>query len=763
MPFQPKPAGLFRLLAPLALCFQLAGCAGIATQPSSETVLAGQQATFTVVGESTTSGATLTYQWYQNGTAIPGATAASYSFTATNAENGDTYYVIVSDGSSTTATSNTVTLTITPALSSVAGGLGGPGAYDSATPSTARFTAPYGVATDSSGNVYVADTSNNTIRKITPAGAVSTLAGTPGQAGSTDGTGAAALFRKPRGIAVDSNGNVYVADTLNETIRKITSAGVVTTLASTAGQGGSTDGTGAAAAFNGPWGLAVDASGNVYVADTNNDTIRKVTATGVVTTIAGSAGQEGYGNGSGSAARFAGPEGLALNPSTGAIMVVDTYNAALRQVTTAGVVTTVVQGAFAQAMADAVDNQGNTYVSDSLSNLIYKVSSSGTVTTYVGSSHVLGTTNGSLATATFYSPAGLALDSAGDLFVADSGDSQSGGGTHYGVQGGVALFDQYQGSDIREITAAGQVSTLAGSIAQTGSGNGTAAAARFFGPYGMAFDPSGNAYVADSQNDTIRKLAGGAVSTFAGTPGNYAEADGVGSAASFGTPSAMAADASGNLYVTDTGLGTVRKISTAGSVSTLAGQGKAGLTLSQPSGITVDASGNVYVADTLNHCIHEILPAGTASTYAGTCGSGASVLSQPSALGVDSSGNIYVADAGNDTIEKISSGTVSTLAGTVGKAGSANGTGTAATFSSPQGIAVDSAGDVYVADTQNSLIRKITSAGVVTTVVGTTGVASFLPGAATSGLIAYPKQLAINGQTLYITTDNAVVAVTPLP
>jgi len=130
---------------------------------------------------------------------------------------------------------------------------------------------------------------------------------------------------------------------------------------------------------------------------------------------------------------------------------------------------------------------------------------------------------------------------------------------------------------------------------------------------------------------------------------------------------------------------------------------------------------------------------------------------------VDSSGNIYVADAGNDTIEKISSGTVSTLAGTVGKAGSANGTGTAATFSSPQGIAVDSAGDVYVADTQNSLIRKITSAGVVTTVVGTTGVASFLPGAATSGLIAYPKQLAINGQTLYITTDNAVVAVTPLP
>jgi sugar lactone lactonase YvrE len=194
---------------------------------------------------------------------------------------------------------------------------------------------------DVSGNVYVADSINETIRKVTPAGVVSTLAGMAGQYGSDDGTGANARFFELSGVAVDGSGNVYVADTGNYTIRKVTPAGVVSTLAGMARQSGSADGTGAAARFNNPNSVAVDRSGNVYVADTNNNTIRKITPAGVVSTIAGSAGQDGNVDGAGAVARFNYPRGIDVN-GYGNIYVADTGNNTIRMVTPAGVVSTVV-------------------------------------------------------------------------------------------------------------------------------------------------------------------------------------------------------------------------------------------------------------------------------------------------------------------------------------------------------------------------------------------------------------------------------------
>ena len=190
------------------------------------------------------------------------------------------------------------------------------------TGSAARFNKPGGVAVDSSGNVYVADSENKTIRKVTPSGVVTTLAGTAGANGSTDATGSAARFSYPLGVAVDSTGNVYVADRNNHTIRKVTPGGLVTTLAGSAGVGGSADGSGSAAGFYYPSGVAVDSSGNVYVADANNYTIRKVTPSGVVTTLAGSAGLNGSANGTGSAARFSYPNGVAVD-SSGNVYVAD--------------------------------------------------------------------------------------------------------------------------------------------------------------------------------------------------------------------------------------------------------------------------------------------------------------------------------------------------------------------------------------------------------------------------------------------------------
>jgi hypothetical protein len=209
------------------------------------------------------------------------------------------------------------------------------------------------VATDSSGNVYVADFYNHTIRKITPAGVVTTLAGSAGDFGNRDGTGSAASFEYPEGVATDSAGNVYVIETFRNTIRKITPAGVVTTLAGKAGfwrdlLGGSADGTGSAARFDNPAGVATDSGGNVYVADWMSATIRKITPAGVVTTLAGSPSPPKHRaggsccstDGTGSAARFAGPFGVATDRD-GNVYVADTFNHTIRKITPAGVVTTL--------------------------------------------------------------------------------------------------------------------------------------------------------------------------------------------------------------------------------------------------------------------------------------------------------------------------------------------------------------------------------------------------------------------------------------
>src|SRR2546422_530108 len=218
-------------------------------------------------------------------------------------------------------------------------GAASPGSADG-TGSAARFYLPFGVATDSSGNVYVADSNNHTIRKITPAGVVTTLAGLAGYSGSADGTGSAARFYNPYGVATDSSGNVYVADNNNHTIRKITPAGVVTTLAGLAGINGSADGTGSAARFNYPVGVATDSSGNVYVADTFNHTIRQITPAGVVTTLAGQIGRAASGERAEISAGAESFKGEATD-SSGNVYVADSSNHTIRKITPAGVVTTL--------------------------------------------------------------------------------------------------------------------------------------------------------------------------------------------------------------------------------------------------------------------------------------------------------------------------------------------------------------------------------------------------------------------------------------
>jgi sugar lactone lactonase YvrE len=278
------------------------------------------------------------------------------------------------------------------------------------TGSAARFQIPSGTAVDSAGNVYVADTNNHTIRKITSSGVVTTLAGTPGVFGFNDGTGAAAQFYFPQDVAVDGSGNVYVADTGNDTIRKITPGGVVSTFAGTATVVGSKDGTGTAALFNGPYSVAVDGSGNVIVADTGNFTIRKITPAGVVSTYAGAVGILGSSNGTGTAANFGSPSGVAVDGS-GNIYVADSTNNEIRKVAAGGVVTTLAGVAtkngsghsdgtgqtaqFNNPFGVACDSAGNIYVADTNNNIIRKITSGGTVTTLAGTASIIGSADAS--------------------------------------------------------------------------------------------------------------------------------------------------------------------------------------------------------------------------------------------------------------------------------------------------------------------------------------------------------------------------------
>ncbi len=623
---------------------------------------------------------------------------------------------------------NDIIRKITPAgvVSTLAGLAGSSGSADG-NGNVARFSFPTGVAVDSAGNVYVADDGNNTIRKITPCGAVSTLAGLAGSTGSADGSGSAARFSQPFGVTVDGAGTIYVADRDNHTIRKITPAGVVSTFAGLAGSSGSADGNGSAARFNFPLGVAVDNAGNLFVADTNSSTVRKITSSGAVSTFAGLAGSGGSADGTGNAARFNQLSGVGVD-SAGNVYVADYLNHTIRKITPSRVVSTFAGLAGSGGSADgtgsaarfnfpygvAVDGAGNAYVADSGNDTIRKITPSRVVSTLAGLAGSFGSADGTGTVARFGFPVSVAADNAGNAYVADSSNHT-----------------------IRKITPSRVVSTLAGLAGSAGSTNGSGSAARFNNPSGVAVDSAGNVYVGDRGNNTIRKITpAGVVSTLAGLAGSSGSTDGTGNAARFTEPQGVAVDSASNVYVTDTDNHTIRKITSAGAVSTLAGlagsSGSAdgtgnGARFAFPQDVAVDGAGNVYVADSSNDTIRKITPAGVVTTLAGVAGSFGSAdgiandarFDGPSGVAVDSNGNVYVAEYFNSTIRKITpAGDVSTLAGLTGNTGSGDGIGSAARFHNPTGVAVDNAGNVYVADYLNSAIRVGVNAPPVITTVG---------------------------------------------
>jgi sugar lactone lactonase YvrE len=581
----------------------------------------------------------------------------------------------------------------------------------------ARFAEPGGIAADSAGNLYVADGQNHTIRKITSQGVVTTLAGLAGERGALDGPGALARFNDPSAVAVDPAGNIYVADTGNMTIRKITPAGVVTTLAGLAGTIGATNGTSAGSRFNVPQGIALDGAGNCYVGDTGNSTIRKITPAGVVSTLAGSAGQSGSADGAGSTARFNGPTGLAVD-GAGTVYVADLINATIRKITPAGMVTTLAGVAGSLGFADgmgasarfswpnglAFDGAGNLYVADSHNGLIRKVAPSGEVTSVAGVLGSFGPGDGPAAQAHFSLPGYLAVDSAGVIYVADGGNCL-----------------------IRKITPDLAVSTLAGTPSHFGFMNGAGQGA-YLVPTDLARDAAGNLFVADVFEGIHKVTPAGVVTTLVVAGGSYQPdpAGGGGESGTLGALSHLAVDASGNVFGYDSHSKNIHKITQDGRVTTFA------QAVSSIGGsMAVDSAGNVVFADFDRNAILKISPSGEVTTLAGGAGGagfadgpGSSArFNFPRGVAFDAAWNLYVADRHNHVIRKITpDGTVTTLAGMPGTPGFADGNGSAARFNEPIAVAADAAGNVFVSDDRNRTIRRITPDGVVRTVAGTPGV-----------------------------------------
>ena len=523
-----------------------------------------------------------------------------------------------------------------------------------------------GTAVAPDGTIYTADGYFNTIRKVGPDGTASVFAGTPdATGGSADGNGAAARFLHPSGLALDAHGNLYVADTDNYTVRKITPAGAVTTIAGRAGVAGSGGSSGTDARFAMPRGIAVDAGGTVYVADTVNHTVSTISPSGAVAVLAGSAGQPGATDGLGAAARFYAPTGLAVD-GAGNVYVADVDNQAIRKIAPDGHVQTLAggygSGVFETPFGIAVGTDGGLVVTDGYT--LQRVSLAGVVTPMVGLRAHAGTVDGTGSAASFNLPGGMARDSAGNIYVA-----------------------QPENGVVRKVSIGGVVTTI-----PVGASSST--------PRNIAIDAAGNLVVVGEC--AVRRITPGISQTVvAGIPGTCGKADGNGTAARFDNLVGVAIDAAGNIVVSD--VNGLHEITPAGDARMLVSRGDGGdvdgplaqAKVNAAPTLAFDPAGNLLMAEW--NTVRKITPDGIVSTLSGRRDSffsgsidgpgNQARFGNLSGIAVDAAGNAWVSDIGFSTIRRIApDGTTTTVLGVSDTAGVVLGANPL--VNAPSGVAV---------------------------------------------------------------------------
>ncbi|MDQ6707996.1 MAG: hypothetical protein M3Z85_18725 [Acidobacteriota bacterium] len=553
----------------------------------------------------------------------------------------------------------------------------------------ARLNLPYGVAVDAAGNLYIADLGNNRVRRVDPAGIITTIAGnTPDK------------LQSPRNVLADGAGNLYFSEFDGNRIRRLAPGGTSVVIAGTGVPGFDGDGGPAAAAnLNAPAGMAFDNSGNLYFADSGNQRIRKISA-GRISTVIGTANA-----GASGANQLNLPTSVAIDAS-GNLFIADTGNHRLRKLSTNGVVSTIP----GTARDLALDHAGNLILASG--NRLQAVSPAGVLSTIAGDGNYTFRGDGGPAVAArLNGPSGIAVDAAGNAWIGDEGNGK-----------------------VRLVSAAGAISTAADQLNS---------------PSGLALDSALNVFIAERSHDEIRKLPPGAtLVTVAGNgttgfSGDFSSAR----SAQLQSPASVAVDGSGTIYIADTGNHRVRRVNANGIISTVAGPPQ----LEAPRGLWMGTDANLYIADPGNNNVRRLTPLGVLTTVAGVGAGGfsgdggpatAAQLSQPGGVAVDLSGNIWIADTGNNRVRVVQpNGVISTVAGT-GQAGfGGDGSSSdAAQLHAPSALAADPSGAIWIADTGNNRIRKLTSTAAaisedIRQTIGIVNAASLQPGAAAPGSI----------------------------
>jgi len=714
-------------------------------------------------------------------------------------------------------------VTKTGVISTFAGGGGALG--DGGLATAASLNSPWGIAVDDSGNVYIADMADNRIRKVSAkTNKISTIAGN-GTSGNTGNGGAAtaAEIISPFGIAVDASGNVYFSDG-NNILRKINTAGIISVFAGNGTTGFLGDGAQATAAeLNTPAGMAADAAGNIYVADQNNNRIRMISKTGIISTVAGN-GNAGYlgDNAQATSVRLNNPLGVKVD-AAGNIYIADTYNQRVRMVDASGIINTIAGKGIAGYTGDGanataaeiykpndmvVDYAGNVFIADYDNNVIRKVTHA-VIATQPSSIAICSANSTSFTTQTFES--GFTYQwqvNTGSGFnnITNGGVYSNATTTTLNIAGAAVTMNSYKyvcvlsntgcGCSINSDTvtlnvyvcnaAYNNIFAFAGNGTSGYKGNGASAnAAEISYPSGIAFNANGNAYIADNGNSVVRMVnTAGIISTIAGKDSNgYSGAGGQATAAKLANPTCVAFDDTGNVYITDQTNNVVQKIITkTGVIVTIAGRdsaaykGDGGLAtkadLNIPSGIALDASGNIYFSDNYNNVIRKIDKSGIITTIAGNgFGSGIGVggysgdggqatsakLNFPWGISFDNAGNLYIADQNNNRIRMVNkSGIITTVAGNgvQGFSGD-NGLATAAEMYMPLAVKFDALGNMYIVDAGNSRLRKVNSAGIITTVAGNGSSGNKSNGLpATAASLIFPIDVAVDDSgSIYIADD----------
>lgn len=603
-------------------------------------------------------------------------------------------------------------------------GTGRPGFSGDGGPArAAELSSPTGLAVDRDDNLYIVDSLSNRIRRVDRRGIITTVAGT-GRPGFTGDGGPAteAALANPHAIAVDRAGNLFITDTENQRVRKVDVRGIITTIAGTGVIGFSGDGgpaTNAALAF--PKGVAVSAAGVVVIAEAVR--VRRIDVSGIISTLAGD-GVHGFDGDGGPAtkASLATPDAVAFD-AAGRVVIADTQNNRVRTVSRSGIISTTVGGGTGPGLGDggpasqatlhapealAFGADGSVVIADYWNGRLRKVDRAGVIMTAAGTGEDwFHADHQPATTATLKSPSDVAVDGVGTVYVVDSNADR-----------------------VLAIDAAGIITTIAGTGEAGFTGDsGPASAAELNNPQGVAVDALGNLYIADTGNSRIRRVdRRGLITTFAGTGEHGFSGDGgPATAAALDGPYGLDVDAAGNVFVADSGNFRIRRIDPTGTITTVAGDGYPGFAgdggpavraaLAYVTDVAVDDAGRLYISDTNNNRIRLVDRRGVIITIAGTGqfgfsgdgGPGANAaLNGPTSVAVDPAGAVYVADVGNHRIRRIDpSGRISTFAGT-GEDGYGGDGGPAQLAEiDGRGVSVDSKGNVYLADLLNLRVREV--------------------------------------------------------